>query len=158
MHFCQDELIAIMSVVPFLGVGLMWARSRYQAAKRAVFAYFGKTVPTHDHSTCCEDPETIQEEAPPTVQEDPETIQDGPYRTSAKNEDDDNDVHEIWALMWCRQRHSDDLQEFAKGRLHGFFSDPKKRDIALAIPQAALNELFRRGIPLKLTDKESSAA
>ncbi len=34
MHFCADELFAIMSVVPFVGVGMAWLKSKLNKLRR----------------------------------------------------------------------------------------------------------------------------
>jgi len=57
-------------------------------------------------------------------------------------------IHELWAKMWCMQRHSNDLQFLKEDTWHpafdGWFKD--NPETKAAIPQAARDELYRRGV------------
>lgn len=33
MHFCADELVAILAAVPFVGAGVAWARSKWKGLR-----------------------------------------------------------------------------------------------------------------------------
>lgn len=64
----------------------------------------------------------------------------GPYREADKPE---RSFEAIWGDLWCRQRHTEDLRELAKGNLFGLFQDSP--ELAAAIPDCAQRELNRRG-------------
>lgn len=69
-----------------------------------------------------------------------------PYRKPADKPEPT--IHEMWARMWCMQRHKNDLQLLKETTWHPALDHLFKNnaETRAAIPQAARDELYRRGI------------